>query len=101
MPASRGAAPGRVPDPAAAAAARRIFQFASPWEAEAELDRARRRLLDELDFGHDFDLDRLALYQLKLLLAERRAAFDAVRGRRLLGEILEGTRARLRALIAE
>jgi len=40
-------------------------------EAEKSLDEARWKFLDELSFGHYFDLDILIVYVLKLLLLER------------------------------
>jgi len=43
----------------------------SPLEAERILDRARWSFLDELSFGHYFDLEALAIYGLKLLILER------------------------------
>ena len=43
----------------------------SPLEAEKILDHARWDFLDELSFGHYFDLDSLIIYALKLLILER------------------------------
>lgn len=40
-------------------------------EAEKILDEERWRLLDELSFGHYFDLDFLLIYAQKLLILER------------------------------
>jgi hypothetical protein len=64
--------------------AARILENESPRAAEDELDRARWRFLDGLEFGHYFDLESLALYWLKLRLLERRAVFDKERGREKL-----------------
>jgi len=43
----------------------------SPLEAERILDRARWNFLDELGFGHYFNLDSLIIYAFKLLILER------------------------------
>lgn len=80
MPHVRSA--GRDDDLAAVAA--RILQNDSPRAAEDELDRARWRFLDGLEFGHYFDLELLALYWLKLRLLERRAVFNKDSGRERL-----------------
>ena len=47
----------------------------SPLAAEGVLDRARWSWLEELESGHYFDGERLALYLLKLRILERRARF--------------------------
>lgn len=44
---------------------------ASPQEAEIFLDQARWDFLDELGFGHYFDLELLIIYAYKLLILER------------------------------
>lgn len=43
----------------------------SPLEGERLLDRERWNSLDELSFGHYFDLDLLIIYAYKLLILER------------------------------
>ncbi len=47
------------------------FAIDNPLEREKYLDRARWNRLDELESGHHFDLDKLCLYKLKLLLLEK------------------------------
>ncbi len=42
-----------------------------PLQREKALDHARWRRLDELEFLHDFDLQRLCVYKLKLLLCHK------------------------------
>lgn len=47
------------------------FRSTSLLEAEKILDQERWRILDEVSFGHYFDLDSLIVYALKLLILER------------------------------
>lgn len=61
------------------------FACPSPQERETRLDQARWQALDDLEAGHAFDLEAVAVYALKLLLLERiasrqpdNAAFDAL-----------------------
>lgn len=79
---SRADEDGSHPDARFAAA--RAFDHESIRAAEVELDRVRWRFLDELEFGHYFDLERLFLYGLKLRLLERWAKLDKVKGRKRL-----------------
>jgi hypothetical protein len=51
-------------------AARNAFNEASPAEAETILLRTLWGLLDELEAGHFFDLDKLIVYYLRLQIAE-------------------------------
>ncbi len=53
-------------------AAREAFGSANPKIGEDILDNARWRFLDELEFGHNFDLTKLIIYYLKLQIAERK-----------------------------
>jgi len=48
-----------------------ITRNPSPLEVEKNLDLERWRFLEELAFGHYFDLDFLIIYALKLLILER------------------------------
>jgi len=57
------------------ALAREALAAGSPREVEAALDRRRWYLLDELEAGTGFDLGRLIVYHLKLLLLERMNRF--------------------------
>lgn len=60
--------------------ARETFQSESPLEAELLMNRARWAILDELEIGHYFDLDRLVIYYLKLLIMDRRIRMNAADG---------------------
>lgn len=53
----------------------------TPREVEAALDRRRWNHLDELEAGSQFDLGRLVVYRLKLLLLERKERFRPEPGR--------------------
>lgn len=75
---------GAIADMEAAQAARRVFEAVSPRAAGDELDRMRWAWLEELESGHYFDLDRLVIYLLKLLLLERRAVFSKEAGRAVI-----------------
>lgn len=61
----------------------------NPLERERALDHRRWRQLEELESGHPFDSDRLAVYRLKLLLLEKWAQFDAKNGERNLAELVD------------
>lgn len=76
------------PDPRLAAMARRLLALDSPLAADEELDRARWRFLEELAFGHYFDLETLVVYLLKLRILERRARFDPAAGAARLDRML-------------
>ena len=76
------------PDPRLAKIARQLLALDSPLAADEELDRARWRLLEDLAFGHYFDLETLVVYLLKLRILERRACFDAAAGAALLDRLL-------------
>ncbi len=53
----------------------------TPLAVETALDRRRWSRLEELEAGTQFDLGRLVVYRLKLLLLERRARFRPEPGR--------------------
>jgi hypothetical protein len=76
------------PDPRLAEIARQLLALDSPLAADEELDRARWRFLEELAFGHYFDLETLVVYRLKLRILERRARFDPTVGAALLDRML-------------
>ena len=63
------------------ALARRAFDEASPLQAEELLNKARWQYLEELEFGHYFDLHKLIVYYLKLQLLLRRSLFKTEQGR--------------------
>jgi hypothetical protein len=58
--------------------ARAVMSEASPAQAEQALLRAAWSFLDDLEAGHNFDLERVALYALKLKIA----ALKALRNRK-------------------
>ena len=68
--------------------ARHLHTLDSPLAADEELDRLRWRFLEELGFGHYFDVETLVVYLLKLRILERRARFDPVVGAALLDRML-------------
>jgi hypothetical protein len=68
--------------------ARHLLALDSPLAADEELDRLRWRFLEELAFGHYFDLETLVVYRLKLRILERRARFDPTVGAALLDRML-------------
>jgi len=61
--------------------ARRVFDEASPLQAEELTDRARWQYLEDLEIGHFFDLSKLVVYYLKLQLLERKAFFKEQEGK--------------------
>ncbi len=67
----------------------RIFHAPSPMDAQTALDEARWRYLDDLEYGHYFDIERLALYYLKIQILERRALFDREKGLEALSSITQ------------
>ena len=75
-------------DPELAGIAKAILALDSPLAADEELDRARWHFLEELAFGHYFDLETLVVYRLKLRILERRARFDPLVGAARLDRML-------------
>jgi hypothetical protein len=71
-----------------AALAERLLTLDSPLAADEALDRLRWRFLEELAFGHYFDLETLVIYGLKLKILERRTRFDTATGTALLDRML-------------
>lgn len=76
------------PDPRLAEIARQLLALDSPLAADEALDRVRWRFLEELAFGHYFDLEALVVYRLKLRILERRARFDPTVGAARLDRML-------------
>lgn len=74
-------------DPEQILLAEEAFHAYSPLKAEEILNKARWRYLDELEFGHYFDRDRLVIYCIKLQILERIALFDVERGLKTLQSI--------------
>lgn len=58
-------------------------------EAEEIMDQARWEVLDELSFGHYFDIDFLIIYAYKLKILERWEKIDLADKERLLEEVLK------------
>ena len=56
--------------------AREAFNQESPLTGEEVLERARWGILEELEVGHYFDLQKLMVYGLKISILERKAQFD-------------------------
>lgn len=62
-------------DPAAAAAAHRVFDMnANPLDKEKALDRARWDFLSAMEWNHAFNFEALCLYRCKLLILEKWSA---------------------------
>ena len=61
----------RYIEPPIAHLAMNAYRSPSPLEGERILDEARWQKLEELSFGHYFDLEFLLIYALKLLILER------------------------------
>lgn len=85
------------PHPALAGFAQQLLALDSPLAADEALDRRRWQFLEELAFGHYFDLEILVIYRLKVLLLERRARFDPAMGAARLDRWLTDASARSRA----
>lgn len=68
--------------------AEEAFNAASPLMAENILNKARWNYLDELEFGHYFDIEILVVFFIKLQILERMSSFDADEGRERLNAIV-------------
>jgi hypothetical protein len=68
------------------AIAREALETGTPRTAETALDRRRWSRLDELESGTQFDLGKLIVYRLKLLLLERKDRFRPGTGRKVFSE---------------
>ncbi len=64
------------------------FRNPHPLDAERILDKARWDFLEEITFGHYFDLDFLVIYAYKLLLLEKWERVNSSDSRKLVEEIL-------------
>ncbi|TVQ40631.1 MAG: DUF2764 family protein [Spirochaetaceae bacterium] len=56
------------------------FAQENPLRAEQQLDEFRWQVLDQLEVGHYFDLDKLIVYYLKLQMLVRRSAMNRETG---------------------
>jgi hypothetical protein len=63
----------------------------SPLRAEHHLMELQWRILEDLQTGHQFDLDFLFIYSLKLQLLERKATFNFESGKRIFESIIYGS----------
>lgn len=68
--------------------AEEAYNADSPLVAEGILNKARWRYLDELEFGHYFDIERLVIFFIKLQILERISSFDAEEGRESLNAVV-------------
>ena len=68
--------------------AEQAFNADSPLMAEEILNKARWRYLDELEFGHYFDIEILVIFFIKLQILERISSFDAEVGSERLNAIV-------------
>ncbi len=68
--------------------AEEVFNTDSPLTAEDILNKARWKYLDELEFGHYFDIEILVIFFIKLQILERISLFDAVKGQEKLNAVL-------------
>lgn len=71
-------------------AARAASQEQSPLRAEEVLLRWEWGLLDELEVGHFFDLERLIIYYLRLQVLSRKARFNRPDGEERFKEVYQG-----------
>ena len=68
--------------------AEEAFNADSPLMAEDILNKARWRYLEELEFEHYFDIERLVIFFIKLQILERISSFDAVKGREIMNAVV-------------
>lgn len=65
------------------------FSAANPLEKELALDRLRWKIIDFLETGHFFDLEKLCAYKLRLLICEKWISRKPEDGQRNLDAVLE------------
>lgn len=61
----------------------------NPLEAEKLMDQSRWKALDNLEACHEFDIDKLCVYKLKLMLCEKWTQRDQTIGRENFGKIVD------------
>ena len=66
---------------------REALSATNPAAAEAVLDAARWRFLDEVEASHNFDLTKLIVYYIRLQIAERAAVMNRKHGEENYQEI--------------
>lgn len=79
---------GEIVDHSQTLLAEEAYNADSPLVAEGILNKARWRYLDELEFGHYFDIERLVIFFIKLQILERISSFDAEEGRESLNAVV-------------
>jgi hypothetical protein len=79
---------GEIVDHSQTLLAEKAYNADSPLVAEGILNKARWRYLDELEFGHYFDIERLVIFFIKLQILERISSFDAEEGRESLNAVV-------------
>lgn len=69
--------------------AREAFQAANPLAAEEVVERGRWQVLEELEVGHYFDLQKLLIYKLKISILDRMSSFDKDKGQQKFRELYD------------
>ena len=87
----------RMPSIETARIAQNAAGTGSPLAAEELLDRARWNYLDDLQFGHYFDIEYLIVYSLRLQIVERRRLYTADKGAEAYREIYQSIQASMNA----
>jgi len=77
-------------NPLLAPAAREILEQETPLKAESTMSGILWTILEDLTVGHQFDVDFLTAYYLKLQILERQASFRVEAGKQKLESILSG-----------
>jgi len=65
------------------------FSSATPLEKEMALDKLRWEIIDFLEIGHFFDLEKLCAYKLRLLICEKWVARKKETGQKNLDIVLD------------
>lgn len=60
-----------------------IMTAKNPLDAEKVLAKARWNQLDNMEFGHYFDFEKIISYALKLKIMERLESFDQIKGMKI------------------
>jgi len=74
------------PEPRLAEAMGQAWRSPDPLSAEKSLDKLRWQYLDDLSFGHSFDLDFLIIYGLKLQILDRYRDIESSKGEKSFEE---------------
>jgi hypothetical protein len=83
------------------AIARNAFHQESPLAGELMIQRGRWGILDELEFGHYFDLERLIVYKLKLEILENKAGIRIPEGKEIYLKIVNNITSEITAIGAQ